>query len=459
MGAVSDDAPKPKLMVVEDDPGLVTQLKWAWDDFDVICVGDREAAIAALRQHEPDVVTLDLGLPPDPDGTTEGFAVLDAIMELKPDTKVIIASGHGAAESAMRAIERGAYDFYRKPVKIGELALIVRRALYLAEIEAENRRLASRAGADATVLGSIVTAAPEMLRTARTVERIASSDVSVMLMGASGSGKELLARALHAESVRAKSGFVAINCAAIPEHLLENELFGYEAGAFEGAHCAREGRIEMADGGTLFLDEMGDIPPSLQTHFLRFLETRAVERLGGSRAIPVDARIVCATTRDLPTMVAEGLFREDLYFRLAEVVVTIPSLVDRAGDAPMLARHFLNRFAAEMNPQVRGFSSDALAAIDAWHWPGNVRELENRVKRAVIMADGRLISAEDLDLGEPGDELTNSLNLKAAREHADRKVIRHALSRTEGNISSSARMLGISRPTLYDLMKQYDLSA
>lgn len=450
--------PKPRLLVVEDDPGLATQLKWAWDEFDVTCVGDREAAIAALRQHEPDVVTLDLGLPPDPDGTTEGFAVLDAIMELKPDTKVIVASGHGAAESAMQAIARGAYDFYRKPVKIEELALIVRRALHLAGIEAENRRLAARAGDDATVLGNLVTGAPEMIRTARTVERIASADVSVMLIGASGTGKDLLARGLHAASARARSALVAINCAAIPEHLLESELFGYAAGAFEGAHSDREGRIEMAHGGTLFLDEMGDLPPALQARLLRFIETRAVERMGSDRKIPVDARIVCATNRDLSTLVAGGAFREDLYFRLAEVVVTIPPLVERSGDAPLLARHFLARFAAEMNPHVRGFAPDALAAIDAWHWPGNVRELENRVKRAVIMADGRLIGADDLDLAEPGEELALALNLKAGREQADRKLIRQALARSEGNISSTARMLGISRPTLYDLMKQYDLS-
>nr|WP_066776804.1 PEP-CTERM-box response regulator transcription factor [Croceicoccus mobilis] len=452
-------ADKPKLLVVEDDPGLATQLKWAWEDFDVTCVGDRESAIAALRQHEPEVVTLDLGLPPDPDGTSEGFAVLDAIMALKPDTKVIVASGHNAPESAMLAIGRGAYDFYRKPVKIEELALIVRRALHLAGLEAENRRLAARAGEDATVLGSIVTAAPEMIRCARTVERVAPADVSVMLLGASGTGKELLARGLHSASLRARAPFIAINCAAIPETLLEQELFGYAEGAFEGANSTREGRIEMADGGTLFLDELGDMSASAQARLLRFIENRAVERMGSARAIPIDARIVCATNRDLAAMVANGAFREDLYYRLAEVIVQVPPLAERAGDVPLLARHFLHRFAAEMNPQVKGFAADGLAAIDSWHWPGNVRELENRVKRAVIMAEGRLVCAEDLDLAEPGEELAQALNLKAAREQADRKVIRHALARTEGNISSTARMLGISRPTLYDLMKQYDLSS
>ncbi|RVQ69263.1 PEP-CTERM-box response regulator transcription factor [Croceicoccus ponticola] len=448
----------PKLLVIEDDPGLQTQLKWAWDDFDVTCVGDRDAAITALRSEAPDVVTLDLGLPPDPDGTSEGFAILDAIMELKPDTKVIIASGHGAHESALQAIERGAYDFYAKPVKIEELSLIVRRALNLCEIERENRTLSARTGEESRVLGTLITSAPEMVRVARTIERVAPADVSVLLLGASGTGKELLARGLHDASPRRGGAFVAINCAAIPEHLLESELFGHEKGSFTGATSTREGKIEMAEGGTLFLDELGDIPLALQAKLLRFLQERTLERIGGRKSIAIDTRIVCATHRDLQAMIAEGTFREDLYYRLAEIVVTIPSLADRPGDAPLLARHFLHKFAGEMNPKVTGFSSDALAAIDAWPWPGNVRELENRVKRAVIMSDGKVVSAEDLDLADPDDEIVSALNLKAAREQADRRVIRHALSRSEGNISSTARMLGISRPTLYDLMKQYDLS-
>ncbi|HEX2795196.1 MAG TPA: PEP-CTERM-box response regulator transcription factor [Croceicoccus sp.] len=449
----------PKLLVIEDDPGLQTQLKWAWDDFDVIVVGDRDAAITALRAHQPDVVTLDLGLPPDPDGTSEGFAVLDTIMALKPDTKVIIASGHGAHESALHAIERGAYDFYAKPVKIEELALIVRRALNLTAIERENRNLAARVGEERRVLGTLITSAPEMVRVARTIERVAAADVSVLLNGASGTGKELLARGLHDASPRRGGAFVAINCAAIPEHLLESELFGHEKGSFTGATSTREGKIELAQGGTLFLDELGDIPLSLQAKLLRFLQERTLERIGGRTQIAIDTRIVCATHRDLQAMIAEGTFREDLYYRLAEIVITIPALAERPGDAPLLARHFLHRFAAEMNPKVTGFSAEALAAIDAWHWPGNVRELENRVKRAVIMADGKVVSAEDLDLTEPDEDLANALNLKAAREQADRRMIRHALARSDGNISSTARMLGISRPTLYDLLKQYDLSA
>lgn len=450
-------ADRPKLLIVEDDPGLQAQLKWAYDDFEVIVVGDRASALAALRAHEPAVVTLDLGLPPDPDGTTEGFATLDEMMAIKPDIKVIVASGHGARESALTAIARGAYDFYQKPVNIDELGLIVRRALNLSRIEAENRQLAARVGADHRVLGTMITAAPEMLRVARTIERVAGTNVSVMLLGASGTGKELLARGLHEASGRRGGAFVAINCAAIPENLLESELFGHEKGAFTGAVKTTEGKIEQANGGTLFLDEVGDIPFALQVKLLRFLQERVIERIGGRRTIPVDTRIVCATHQNLEAMIADGRFREDLWYRLAEIVVKIPTLAERPGDATLLAKAFLPRFAREMNPQVKGLAPDALAAIDAWGWPGNVRELENRVKRAVIMADGRLVTAADLDLEQADDEGALPLNLKAAREHADRHVIRHALARSEGNISSTAKLLGISRPTLYDLLRQYDL--
>jgi two-component system NtrC family response regulator len=447
---------KPKLLVVEDDQGLQAQLKWAYEDFEVVIAGDRASAIAALRADEPAVVTLDLGLPPDPDGTTEGFAVLDEIMALKPDTKVIVASGHGARESALTAIERGAYDFYQKPVDIEQLGLIVRRAFNLHRIETENRSLAERADGN-RVLGGLITAAPEMVRVARTIERVANTNVSVMLLGASGTGKELLAKGLHEASGRRQGSFVAINCAAIPENLLESELFGHEKGAFTGAVKTTEGKIELANGGTLFLDEVGDIPLPLQVKLLRFLQERQIERIGGRKTIDVDTRIVCATHQDLEAMIADGRFREDLFYRLAEVVVKIPSLAERPGDATLLAKAFLKRFAKEMNPHVTGFAPDALAAIDAWAWPGNVRELENRVKRAAIMADGKLVTAADLDLQEGGEEGSDVLNLKSARERADRKVIRHALARSEGNISNTARLLGISRPTLYDLLKHYDL--
>lgn len=448
---------KPRLLVVEDDEGLQAQLKWAYEDFEIVAARDRESALAALRSDAPPVVTLDLGLPPDPDGVSEGFAVLDAIMALKPDTKVIVASGHSARESALEAISRGAYDFYRKPVDIDELGLIVRRAFNLWEMEQENARLALRSPEGKTVLGSLITAAPEMMKVARTIERVANTGVSVMLLGASGTGKELLARGLHDASDRAAGRFVAINCAAIPETLLEAELFGHEKGAFTGAVKTTEGKIEQAHGGTLFLDEVGDIPLPLQVKLLRFLQERQIERLGGRSAIDVDTRIVCATHQDLEAMTREGRFREDLFYRLAEIVIKIPPLSQRPGDPVLLAKAFLKRMAAEMNPAIKGFAPDALAAIDAWSWPGNVRELENRVKRAVIMADGKLVGAADLDLEDALEEEALPLNIKSARERADRRVIRQALSRSEGNISKAAKLLGISRPTLYDLLKQYDL--
>lgn len=454
------DPAKPKLLIVEDDEGLQRQLRWAYDEYEVIVAGDRTTAIDMLRAQEPSVVTLDLGLPPDPDGVSEGFATLAEILSLKPDTKIIVASGHGARESAMRAIASGAYDFYQKPVDIDELGMIVKRAFHLHAIEEDNLRLASAPPADATVLGGMVTGAPEMLKVARTIERVANTDVSVMLLGASGAGKELLARGVHEASARRKGAFVAINCGAIPENLLEAELFGHEKGAFTGAVKTTEGKIELAQGGTLFLDEVGDIPLPLQVKLLRFIQERVIERIGGRKAIPIDTRIVCATHRNLEEMIVEGSFREDLYYRLAEIVIRIPTLAERPGDAVLLAKHFLTRFAGTMNPSVKGLSPDALAAIDRWSWPGNVRELENRMKRAVIMADGKLVTAGDLDLdsGEADDDAGGDLiNLKAARDAADRKAIRRAIARTEGNISNAAKLLGISRPTLYDLIKQHGL--
>jgi two-component system NtrC family response regulator len=444
------------LLVVEDDEGLQRQLKWAYEGYEVICAGDRHSAIEALRAHEPAVVTLDLGLPPDPDGTDEGFAVLQEILRLKPDTKVIVASGHGARESALKAVGMGAYDFYKKPVDIDDLGLIVARAFHLHEIEEENRRLEN--GSATTVLGSIITASQEMLKVAKTIERVASADVSVLLLGASGTGKELLARAVHEKS-RRRGEFIAINCAAIPENLLEAELFGYERGAFTGAVKSNVGKIELAQGGTLFLDEVGDIPLPLQVKLLRFLQERVIERIGGRQPIAVDTRIVCATHQDLEAMIAEGRFREDLYYRLAEIVVKIPSLAERPGDAVLLARHFVNRFGRELKTGVQTLSADALAAIDAYAWPGNVRELENRIKRAVIMADGKTVTAADLDLSSNDEETAELINLRAAREIADRRAIRQAMSRTDNNISGAAKLLGISRPTLYDLLKQYRLQA
>nr|WP_310524279.1 PEP-CTERM-box response regulator transcription factor [Polymorphobacter sp.] len=448
--------PLRKLLVVEDDEGLQRQLRWSYEDYEVVIAGSREAAVDALRTHHPAVVTLDLGLPPDPDGVSEGFATLDEILRVYPATKVIVASGHGARESARRAIASGAFDFYQKPVDIDELGMIVRRAYHVADLEAENRRLAdSMQAATGDVLGGIITGAPEMLKVARMIERVATAQVSVMLLGASGTGKELLARGLHNASLRAGKPFIAINCAAIPENLLESELFGYEKGAFTGAVKTQEGKIELAEGGTLFLDEVGDIPLPLQVKLLRFLQERVIERIGGRKAIPVDVRIVCATHQDLESMIAAGRFREDLFYRLAEIVVRIPSLAERHGDAVLLAHHFLAKFSRDNGRNFKGFMPDAIAAISDWQWPGNVRELENRLKRAVIMGEASRLTAFDLDLGGSGDE--SALSLKAAREAADRVAIRKVLARTDNNMSNAAKILGVSRPTLYDLIRQYGL--
>jgi len=452
---MTDTPALPKLLVVEDDLALQRQLRWAYEGYEIIGAATRGEAIEALRLHEPAVVTLDLGLPPDPDGTSEGFSTLADILALKPDTKVIVASGHGARASALTAIGLGAWDFYAKPIDIDALGLIVARAFHVHALEAENRRLAARDSAGAGFAG-LIYASDDMARVVRTIERVAPADVSVMLLGASGTGKELLARGVHDRSPRRRGAFVAINCAAIPEMLLESELFGHEKGAFTGAVKTTPGKIEQAAGGTLFLDEIGDVPLALQVKLLRFLQERVIERIGGRKPIPVDTRIVCATHQNLEAMVADGRFREDLYYRLAEIVVRIPGLAERPGDAALLARAFVRRHAAAMKVPVTGLAPDALAAIDAWGWPGNVRELENRIKRAVIMADGKLVTAADLDLGGDAAD-TLPLNLRVAREVADRKAIRQALARAEGNISGASRLLGVSRPTLYDLLKSYDL--
>ena len=446
---------KPVLLIVEDDLALQRQLRWAYEGYEIVGAATRREAIEALRSREPAVVTLDLGLPPDPDGTSEGFATLAEMLALKPDTKIIVASGHGARDSALQAIALGAWDFYAKPIDIDALGLIVARAFHVHALEAENRRLAARETA-AAGFGGLLYASDAMAKVVRTIERVAPADVSVMLLGASGTGKEVLARGIHDHSPRRRGDFVAINCAAIPETLLESELFGHEKGAFTGAVKTTPGKIEQAEGGTLFLDEIGDVPLPLQVKLLRFLQERVIERIGGRKPIAVDTRIVCATHQDLEAMVADGRFREDLYYRLAEIVVRIPGLADRPGDASLLARAFVRRHAAAMNPAVTGLAPDALAAIEAWGWPGNVRELENRIKRAVIMADGKAVTAADLDLDAATDEAL-PLNLRTAREQADRKAIRQALAQADGNISGASRLLGVSRPTLYDLLKSYDL--
>jgi two-component system NtrC family response regulator len=374
---------------------------------------------------------------------------------LAPATKVIIASGNEQRENAVRAIALGAYDFYQKPIDVEVLGMIIGRALRLHELESENRRLQS-AGSNGSFHG-IVTCSEEMQKICRNIEKVASTDVTVLILGESGTGKELLARAVHSQSARADRAFIAINCAAIPETLLESELFGHERGAFTGAIKQTIGKIEMANRGTLFLDEIGDLPLPLQVKLLRFLQDRVIERIGGRQPIPVDVRIVCATNQDLPKLMAEGRFREDLFYRLNEFTLKVPPLRERPNDALLLAHYFLNKFNASLSRSVRGFSKEASAAIAGHNWPGNVRELENSIKRAIIMCEGKQIDLRDLEVKPPQADSGGLMTLKQARERAERAMIQRALVETQSNISLTAKLLGVSRPTLYDLMKEYDL--
>ncbi len=446
-------SPKP-LLLVDDDTGLLRQLRWAFSDHKVFPAGTRQEAIDFVKREPIPVAIVDLGLPPDPDGASEGLATLTEILAIAPATKVVIATGNETREHALRAIALGAYDFYQKPIDIDVLQLIVSRAERMFELEDENRRLAEVA--QTSPVDGIIASSPEMLRVLRNLEKIAPTDVTVLLLGESGTGKELLAQAVHKMSRRSGAPFVPINCAAIPETLLESELFGYEKGAFTGAVRQNIGRIENADRGTLFLDEIGDVPLPMQVKLLRFLQDQVVERVGGRKPIQVDVRIVCATNQDLDRLMAEGRFREDLYYRLNEVTVGVPPLRERVGDRVVLASFFLRRFAAEYGRPVRGFSSAALAAINDYSWLGNVRELENRVKRAVVMADAALLSPSDLGLSAQGEEL-QSLGIRAARARAEREVLQLALAQAGSNLSRAAKLLGISRPTLYDLMQQHQI--
>ncbi|MEY3253656.1 MAG: hypothetical protein RL227_2629 [Pseudomonadota bacterium] len=448
---MSQEAP---LLIVEDDLALQKQIKWTLDRFESVTASDRESALLQLRRHQPAVVTMDLGLPPDPDSVSEGFKLLEQILDIEPATKVIVLTGQNDQGHALRAVALGAYDFLAKPFEPDVLNLVVERASRLAELQAENRRLQALHQPDA--LSGLITRDTEMLRISRLIERVAGADATVLLLGESGTGKEVLSQGLHAASKR-QGRFVAINCAAIPENLLESELFGYEKGAFTGATKTTPGKIETAHHGTLFLDEIGDLPHSLQAKLLRFLQQRTIERLGGRSEIPVDVRVVCATHQDLKTQISEGRFREDLYYRLAEIVVNIPPLRSRNGDAVLLAHAFLRRFSQEQRRGSLQFSDDALDAIDRHPWPGNVRELLNAVKRASIMADGERITCDDLGLPAPAREgaaAAPELDLRTVREAAERQVIVAALARANGNIVKASEMLGVSRPTLYDLMKK-----
>jgi two-component system NtrC family response regulator len=443
---------KPKLLIVEDDPGICSQYRWAFPSFSLLIVNDRAQAIATAQREQPPLAIIDLGLPPDPDGISEGLSTLEALQRLVPGIKAIVATGNGERATALAAVSKGAYDFCEKPVELDLMRMVLERGRRLHELEEENRRLTSPGRSP---IERVVTASPVRLKVCRSIEKLAGANVPVLLLGESGTGKELLAQALHGLGPRSKQPFVAINCGAIPENLLESELFGYERGAFTGAHKQTPGKIESANHGTLFLDEIGDLPHPLQVKLLRFLQDQVVERIGGRQRIQVDVRIVSATNQSLEERIADGRFRGDLFYRMNSVTVRIPALRERAGDAVLLANVFLGRFNREFGRSLRGFTQRGIDAMSTHPWPGNVRELENRVKRAVVMAETTLIDAPDLELAADADPA--DLDLRAARHRAERDVIVQAIARSQGRLSAAAKMLGISRPTLYGLIDAHGL--
>ncbi len=443
---------KPKLLIIEDDRGLQSQLRWHFDQYETIVAETRADAIAMLRLHETPVIIQDLGLPPDEDGVDEGFKCIQDILRISPNSKIIVMTGKTDHDNALRAVAMGAYDFYQKPVDPNTLDLIVQRAFHIFDLEDNNRRLSQVQQAP---LEGLITNDPQMLKICRQLEKISPTTVTCTLLGESGTGKEIIARAIHQLSPRRNKRFIAINCAAVPENLIESELFGYEKGAFTGAAKTTPGKVETAHEGTLFLDEIGDMPLNLQAKLLRFLQERVIERVGGRSEIAVDVRVLCATNKNLEAMVREGTFREDLFYRICEMTISIPPLRNRMGDKVLLARHFKLKFAKEHGQNVTGFTPDAIAAIESYSWPGNIREIENKVKRAVIMADGKYITREDLGLAEAGDL---SLNLRHVRQEAERTALLRALSMTDNNISAASKLLGVTRPTFYDLLKKFDMN-
>ncbi len=442
---------KPKLLIVDDVEDIRTQMKWALtEDYDVYEAEDRPSAMLLFEEHRMPLVTLDLGLPPEANGVEEGFLVLDEILAQRSDTKIVVITGQGQREHALRAIGLGAYDYFNKPIQIDELNVVLGRAVYVHELERENRELQKNADGDS--FQGIIGFCPSMQSVFKTVRRVASSDAGVLISGGSGTGKELVARAVHRLSNREKGPFIAINCGAIPENLLESELFGHEKGAFTGAHARRQGRIEMANRGTLFLDEIGELPLSLQVKLLRFLQEHSIERVGGRQEIDVDVRVIAATNTDLKRAMKEERFREDLYYRIAVVGVTLPPLRDRGDDITVLAKVFLERFATESKKNIVGFSADAIKAMHTHDWPGNVRELENRVRRAVIMSEGRKLTPDDLELSSGDAERFKTVSLREAREELERELILRTLAKHNGNMTRTAAELSVSRPTLYELM-------
>jgi two-component system NtrC family response regulator len=446
---------KQKLLIVDDDEDLRTQMKWALaQEYTVLLAEDRPSAAVVMSKERPAVVTLDLGLPPLPAGVEEGFAALDEILNEYGQTKVIIITGRGEKENALRAVEKGAYDFFYKPIELDELKVVLRRAFHLSQLEREQRALQQRLSGD--TFEGMLGICGKMQEVFTVIRKVATTDAPVLIMGESGTGKELVARAMHRLSVRQANPFIVINCGAIPENLLESELFGHEKGAFTGAHIQRKGRFEMAEGGTLLLDEIGELPLSLQVKLLRFLQERMVERVGGREQIEVDTRVIAATNRDLKEAMKNGSFREDLYFRLGVILMSLPPLRERGGDVILLAKAFLERYGDENRKKIKGFTDQALDAIEQYAWPGNVRELENRIKRAVIMAEGAKITPADLEMEAPRPRY-EGVGLKEARDSLEKELLLKALARHSNNMTKIATELGVSRPTLYDLMEKFGM--
>jgi len=440
---------KKKLLIIEDDPGLQSQMRWCFEDMEVFIASDREAALSQLRKIEPQVVTLDLGLPPDPGGATEGFKALEEILKLAPNTKVIVVTGREEKQNAVTAIGLGACDFFQKPLDADILSFVVNRAFKLYELEKENQELST--GNSTSTIKGVIASSHKMLDICRMIEKIAPADVTTLLLGETGTGKEVLAKAIHQLSPRSDEPFSAINCGAIPENLLESELFGHEKGSFTGATQMKKGKIELAHGGTLFLDEIGDMPLPLQVKLLRFLQERVIERIGSVKVIPVDVRVVCATHQNLQSHIEQGLFREDLYYRVSEITLNIPPLREREGDSIIIAQALLKTICQKMNRPNLSFSEGAMRSIKSHHWPGNVREVINKVKRAVIMADDKKVTAEDLELNDTSTITDEALNLRKIRDDAERSAIVQAIQASQNNMAQAARLLGITRPTLYNL--------
>lgn len=443
---------KPKLLIVDDDEDLRTQMKWALTaDYEVYMAEDRPSAVAIINKEQPPVVTLDLGLPPNPTGVEEGFAALEYILDEQSHTKVIIITGRGEKEHALRAVEKGAYDFFYKPIELDELKIVLKRTFHVAQLEKEQRELRQRLSGD--TFEGMSGISPKMQQVFSAIRKVATTDAPVLIRGESGTGKELVARAIYRLSIRESKPFIPINCSAIPENLIESELFGHEKGTFTGAHMQRKGRFEMAEGGTLFLDEIGDLPLTLQVKLLRFLQEKKIERVGGREQIEVDARVLAATNRDLEEAMKNATFRDDLYYRLSVINISLPALRERNGDVILLAKIFLDRYSSENRKKIKGFSNQALEAIEHYSWPGNVRELENRIKRAVIMSEGKKITVEDLEM-ESTEGRKECMVLKDARENLEKELILKAIARNEKNLTKAASELGVSRPTLYDLMEK-----